>query len=164
MKNLLTICIILFLFTTITCVMAQDGSYMYGTINDEKELTNVHLKNQEDAPVISRLEAGECFLILSQGEYWTHVITLTGIKGYVHNSRVIVKSSALGIGTITDERSFAEVHYEASTNSQNISRVMEGEQFVILSNNDDMTQIITRFGSQGYIRTVRLVTIYPYQD
>jgi hypothetical protein len=83
------------MLSTIITVMAQEATYQYGKLNDDIESSNIYKEQDEASPLLSTIEKGEYFLILSRKNNWANILTLTGINGYIADGHIKIKGKPM---------------------------------------------------------------------
>ena len=164
------ISIIIIMLSTALSVMAQDAVYQYGKIIDDMDSAEVQQEQNDLSEVLGTVDKGEYFLIISIKDGWASIITLTNIKGYIHDISVNVKGKSCGIGTVsTDDTLHTGLYMAPSFGSPRSDVVTDGDMVIVISyandvGIDEMDIIVTRFGTRGYINSRYIRTTFPMEQ
>lgn len=161
------ISIIIIMLCTVLSVMAQDATYQYGKIIDDMDSAEVHQEQNDMSEILDTVNKGEYFLIMSVKDGWANIMTLTNKTGYIHDVSVNVKGKSCGIGTVsTDDTLHTGLYMAPSSGSPRSDVVTDGDRVIVISyasdvGIDEMSIIVTRFGTRGYINSRYLRTYFP---
>jgi len=166
MKKIFISIIIIILFTGLSA-NARDDIYQYGKIIDDMDSAEVHQEQNDLSDILGTVNKGEYFLIISIKDGWASIITLTNMKGYIHDISVNVKGKSCGIGTVsTDDTLHTGLYMAPSFGSPRSDVVTDGDMVIVISyasdvGFDEMDIIVTRFGTRGYINSRYINTTFP---
>jgi hypothetical protein len=166
MKKIFISIIIIILFTGLSA-NARDAIYQYGKIIDDMDSAEVHQEQNDLSDILGTVNKGEYFLIISIKDGWASIITLTNMKGYIHDISVNVKGKSCGIGTVsTDDTLHTGLYMAPSFGSPRSDVVTDGDMVIVISyasdvGFDEMDIIVTRFGTRGYINSRYVNTTFP---
>ncbi|GEM_PF-2269783 len=148
---------LLFLFAALSPVFAFGVAETGGS----SKITNVYLENSKSSPVLTKINKGELFLVLSKdGEMWK-VFTLDNNIGYVSRSSIIIRwNDGVGIGLINDPAGSTTIFYGASSSSKVARKIGEGELFIVIGRGS-WFRILTEGKTEGYVHAATVVEIYP---
>ncbi|MGV8121631.1 MAG: hypothetical protein AB2L14_17870 [Candidatus Xenobiia bacterium LiM19] len=148
---------LLFLFAVMSPVLA----YGVAVTGDSSKTTNVYLENSKNSPVLTKINRGDLFLVLSKdGEMWK-VFTLDNNIGYVNKNSIIIRwNDGVGIGLINDPSGSTTIFYGASSNAKVARKIGEGELFIVIGRGS-WFRILTREKTEGFVHAATVVEIYP---
>lgn len=148
---------LLFLFA----VMSPVSAYGVAVTGDSSKTTNVYLENSKNSPVLTKINKGDLFLVLSKdGEMWK-VFTLDNNIGYVNKNSIIIRwNDGVGIGLINDPSGSTTIFYGASSNAKVARKIGEGELFIVIGRGS-WFRILTREKTEGFVHAATVVEIYP---
>jgi len=141
--------------------MAPAFAFGVAVTTDSSKTTNVYLEKSKNSPVLTKINRGELFLVLSKdGDMWK-VFTLDNNIGYVNKNSIIIRwNDGVGIGLINDPAGSTTIFYGPSSNTKPARRIEEGELFIVIGRGS-WFRILTKEKTEGYVHAATVVEIYP---
>lgn len=135
-----------------------------GIINDPDGYTNVRSGKGIEYNVLTKIYEGEVFSVESNNENWWPVITKSGVRGYVHKSRVaILRNFEKYNARINDPDGYTNIRSGKGTSFTILDKIFEGENFIVEKNEFSNWWIVRKNnGVTGYMHKSRIQIVSPY--
>jgi SH3-like domain-containing protein len=144
------------LFTLATDYTAADdtevetpaaAAYVTPTVN----VLDLYAGESTDYAIVTTVEYGAILELVKEGDSWSKVATLEGETGYVETSDIMTTDYDPDAVIVRVTNSFVNIRAEATTDSDKLGTLNQGEIADYLGEEDNFYHIQTEDGIEGYV-------------
>ena len=122
-------------------------SYVTPTVN----VLDIYAGESDTEEIVATVEYGTVLELIAQGEEWSQVKTLDGIEGYVTAKDIETTDYDPDAAMVEVVNKFVNLRAEASTDSEKLGSLNQGETAQYLGEEDGFYKIRLEDGTEGYV-------------
>lgn len=124
-----------------------ESTYVTPTVN----VLDIYAGESSDYEIVTTVEYGAILELKEEGDTWSEVATLEGETGYVLTSDITATDYDPDAVVVEVTNSFVNIREEATTDSDKLGTLNQGETATYLGEEDNFYHIETEDGIEGYV-------------
>lgn len=124
-----------------------ETTYVTPSVN----VLDLYVGKSSDYEIVTTVEYGAILELVEKGETWSEVSTLEGKTGYVLTSDIMTTDYDPDAVVVRVTNSYVNIRAEASSDSDKLGTLEQGETAEYLGEEDEFYHIKTEDGVEGYV-------------